>query len=943
MEDKTSVTSIADMMNLIENKEDNKMQDENKTVNNEKKEKKKKNHIKAANFEKATDKKINRLKSKNKRKKIGKIIRYILFIIIAISSIWVIHTLYPGYKDIKKEVYEKLSNMNEDTFKRAGNTVVYDNKNNIIAQYGNEKYEYITYDKIGKNITNGYIAYEDKNYMVHPGIDIKAIARASYSIIKNKGEITQGGSTITQQVVKNNILTSEQTYKRKITEALCSISLEKQYNKNQIMEFYCNSNYYGNGCYGIEGACQFYFGKSSKDVSLSEAAMMIATSNLPNAYNPVADYDLCLDKRDKVLYSMFEEGYITDEEYHGAIDERPEITQVSENIISNNYLSSYALHCATLKVMELNGFQFKYISESEDEYEEYNEIYNEEYNKAYDYVKINGFKIYTSLDQDVQSTLQKTIDESLSGFDERTEEGGYALQSAAACVDNETNMVIAIVGGRNDEGYYNRGYQAERQSGSTIKPLLDYGPAINEGYVYPGSYVEDKKVEYNGFVPQNANRKYSGTTTVRNALLQSINTVAVQLYMDVKSDVALSYLNKMRFSSIAYADTTAPSISIGGFTRGVTVVDMAKGYSTLANKGIYYDNDCIISMINYDKSIDYRYQDNPVEVYREDTAFMVTDMLRGYFVEKSGAGHKYQKSDQIYAGKTGTTNDTKDVWFCGYSRYYTASVWIGYDTPKPMQNITSHTYPCEIFTNFMEEIHKGKEPKEFDIPQNLYLINEKGKSKKIDYSKDIYSSRPSGWDYYSDNLKENHEVHKKQEEEENIEAEAKEAVKEFEEFQITSTDEAKMVQELYNDVYQKVTEVSNNDIRVSLLNRLAKKWDLIDGELLETWNDAIIQEEELEEQQLQADNIIKAQESIEKAEKKKKKDIINTAEWYIDTLNSRTIYTDYVAELIDSGKEAIKRASIYPDEYDDLSDRFDKAVTYAENLPLETEDEEIEE
>lgn len=907
---------------------------------NEKEKKPKRKHKKNKNFdfEKKTNKKIKKIKNKERRRRIKRIILAAFMILFTSVLIYIFKTFYPEYKTIKEDVYIRLSDMNENTFKRKGNTEIYDKDNNLIAQYGNEKYEYITYDKISHYITDGYIAKEDRNFMIHNGVDYKAIARAAYELVKHKGKITQGGSTITQQIVKNNILSSEQTYKRKITEALCARSLEKQYNKNQIMEFYCNGNYYGNGCYGIEGACQYYFGKSASDITLSEAAMMVATSNLPNEYNPVANYDLCLEQRDNVLYDMYNCTYISKEDYQNALNETPEILQVSTNVITNNFLSSYALHCATEKVMEINGFEFKYLFNSQDEYEQYTENYNKEYNQTIDYIKINGFKIYTSLDQNIQKKLQKTIDKNLEEFPERDENGLYELQSAAVCVDNTTNMVVAVVGGRGDEGYFNRGYQAERQSGSSIKPLLDYAPAINEGYVLPGTVMDDKEVDYDGFKPQNANRKFVGKVTVRSALLQSINTVAVQLYMMVKPEIALQYLNNMKFCSLTYADMIAPSLSIGGFTRGVTVENMAKGYSTLANNGNYSNETCLLSITNYDNSINYRANNQTVEVYNADTAFIISDMLEQTFEEESGAGFKYKDNDQIYAGKTGTTNDTKDVWFCGYSKYYSTAVWIGYDTPAPMEDITSGSYPCKIFTEFMDKIHKGLKPLEFDIPDTVQLTNSDGDIKAVDYDTDIYHSRPDGWDYCSTLLFERIEEHSKEDEEERLEIEAELAVSEFEDFQITTTEEAKSIKEKYNYTYEKVTSVGNSEIRSKLMDRVAKKWSLLDGELLGKWNDAIEEEEKAAQELKDAENIEQAQKSIEQAEIKKKETIIGKAEYYINALNDCKIYTEYVEELVEGGNKAIDDSSIYKDEYDSLYDRFVEAVKYARSLPEQTED-----
>lgn len=339
---------------------------------------------------------------KKKRKKIRRIIFSFLSLCLITVTAIIIAKFYPEYKNIKQNAYEKLSNMTEDSFKRAGNTEIYDKDGNIIGKYGNEKYEYISFQDISKYIVNGYIAKEDRNFLNHHGVDYKAILRAGYSYIKHKGVITQGGSTITQQVIKNNLLTSEQTYQRKITEIMLARALEKQYNKNQIMEFYCNSNYFGNGCYGVQAASQYYFGCDAKDISLGNAAILVATSNLPNVYNPIVNYDLSLEKRNDVLDDMLTCQYISQEEYDEAVAEKPTIVKQQSSEIKETYLTTYALHCTALKIMKKEGFDFKYTYRTEQEYEEYKKDYDEKYNNTVEVVRSGGYKIYTSLNQNIQ-------------------------------------------------------------------------------------------------------------------------------------------------------------------------------------------------------------------------------------------------------------------------------------------------------------------------------------------------------------------------------------------------------------------------------------------------------------------------------------------------------------------------------------------------------------
>lgn len=870
---------------------------------------------------------------KKKRKKIRRIIFSFLSLCLITVVAIIIAKFYPEYKSIKQNAYEKLSNMTEDSFKRAGNTEIYDKDGNIIGKYGNEKYEYISFQDISKYIVNGYIAKEDRNFLNHHGVDYKAILRAGYSYIKHKGVITQGGSTITQQVIKNNLLTSEQTYQRKITEIMLARALEKQYNKNQIMEFYCNSNYFGNGCYGVQAASQYYFGCDAKDISLGNAAILVATSNLPNVYNPIVNYDLSLEKRNDVLDDMLTCQYISQEEYDEAVAEKPTIVKQQSSEIKETYLTTYALHCTALKIMKEEGFDFEYTYQTEQEYEEYKKDYDEKYNNTVEAVRSGGYKIYTSLNQDIQKKLQQSIDSNLSEFQERNENDEmYALQSAGVCVDNNSNMVVAIVGGRNNEGYYNRGYQAKRQSGSAIKPLLDYAPAINEGVVSCGTVVKDEEISIDGYSPLNANRKYIGDVSVRSALFNSINTIAVKLYTETGKETALSYLADMHFHSMSYADMIAPSIAIGGFTNGVAVDEMAKGYSTLANGGKYSENTCIYKIIDSNNEIIYQSDDATTEVFNEDTAFMMTDMMQQTFKENGGAGNKYQTDKQIYVGKTGTTNDTKDVWFCGYSAYYTTAIWIGYDTPREMENMQSATYPTKIWIDFMQDLHKNLAPKEFMIPNTVKLMNNQGGIKDIDYNKDVYESRPYGYDYISMISYEKVQQRKKEEENKIILEEAKTAVEEFEQFQITSIEEAQSFADLYNETYEKVSKVSDDSEKESLMKRISYKYDLLSGEVVDKWNEAIDSYNQVAQEQRNSENILKKQESIEAAEQNRKEQYINLVKWYIEKLNERTYYTDYIKELVLGADEALSNCVGF-DEYEELKQELDTAENYVMSLP----------
>lgn len=593
----------------------------------------------------------------------------LIIIIICIAAVICIGLIriYPVYAHYRASAYDVLTNMNVENFHRDGKTQIYDKDDTLIGELGVENYEYVSITDISDDITNGYIAEEDKNYPVHKGVNPFSTLRAFFSLIKNRGEITMGGSTITQQVVKNNLLSQERTFERKILEMFLAIQLEKRFDKAQIMEFYCNSNYFGNNCYGVQAASNYYFMKDADRLTLAEAAMLVGTSNSPNNYNPVANYEKCLQKKQQVLDNMLECDYISQEEHDSAVQEQPEVYQNAPAAQHESYQITYAIHCAALKLMERDGFPFTYTYDSEEAYEAYEEQYEEAYSDKVNAIRIGGYHIYTSLDDTIQSELQEKVDKGLSEFTETDEEGRYELQGAAVCIDNATEMVVAIVGGRGTADSFNRGYQANRQPGSAIKPLLDYGPALNEGVVTPGSIYTDKPLDINGYKPENAGGNYRGDISIREALARSVNTIAVQLFMDTGEENCLSYLDKLQFDSLTYADSTAPSVSIGGFTKGVSVDDMARGYAAIANCGQYSANTCIRMITDNMQDELYISDDSREEVYSPDTAFMLQDMMQGVFNESYGTAHAYRNENQVYAGKTGTANNNKDAWFCGFT------------------------------------------------------------------------------------------------------------------------------------------------------------------------------------------------------------------------------------------------------------------------------------
>ena len=713
----------------------------------------------------------------------------------------------PELDHCREVAYDKLAQMQRQDFHMLSDTEIYDKNDQLIGLINAGHYEYVPISQISMNLQNAYIAQEDRRFKSHTGVDWIATFRAGLALVKNRGEITQGGSTITQQVVKNTYLTQEQSFTRKIVEILLAPEIEKKYSKADIMEFYCNTNFYGNHCYGVEAASRYYFGKDASDLESYEAAVLVGISNSPTAYNPVRNPEASLKKRNDVLHSMLEVGYLSEDAYESAISQPLSIVQEEGEGSNENYMSSYAIHCAALALMKLDNFEFQYIFKDKSDYDTYMENYQATYTEKADDIRAGGYRIYTTLDQDLQTALQTQLDNVLSPYTELQDNGKYALQGAGVIVDNMTNSVVAVVGGRGTEDVYNRAYLSARQPGSTIKPLIDYAPAFDTGEYYPARLIDDHKWADG---PSNSGGSYYGNVSVREALNRSLNTVAWQILTDIGVDYGLNYLGEMEFQKLTYIDNDVPSLSIGGFTNGVRIVDMAKGYSTLANGGVYNDQTCIRRIDHeHNGELTKNLKPHSQVVYQQDSAYMLTDILKGTLTEAYGTGYGLALENGMpAAGKTGTTNSSKDTWFCGYTRYYTTTVWVGYDTPRAMPGIYGKTYAGKIWKQVMDQIHEGKELLDWEQPATVEMTTD---------------SKSGITDLFSATLHERAEQSLHDKEQRKLEEDLETAVTAFEDKTIETVEDTYWVKEQYQSIISKLNLMDGSDKRTELLERMTKR------------------------------------------------------------------------------------------------------------------------
>lgn len=641
----------------------------------------------------------------------------ILLLLVVAGGVYAAVRFYPTFHQYYTEAKEKVEESSEDTFHPNESSYIYDKDGNVLAKLrrGGDS-AYLTYDEIPEAVVDAFVSIEDHSFWSNPGFDLKGIMRISVDYIRSGGTVKHGASTITQQLARTIFLTQEKTLERKGKEILIAKMLTDKYTKEQIMEFYVNNIYFANGYYGIEAAAKGYFGKSVSELSLSQIAYLCAIPNRPSYYDPFENPENALNRRDKILKDMMEQGYITEEESNEALEE--EIT-VSETIYAlHNYETTYAIHCAAEALMQADEFEFKYHFDSNEEYESYQESYEEAYDRMKTELYTGGYKVYTSIDRDMQDTLQHVLDETLSFDQEKTEDGIYTFQGAAAVIDNETGKVAAIVGGRSQEeaGTFslNRAFQSYRQPGSTIKPLIVYTPALQLGYL-PNSQLQEisvsqaKKAKKKAVISEMTGERY----TLRKAVEQSKNGCAYQLFNGIGVKYGLSFIESMHYTRIVPSDYTL-SAALGGLTYGTTAVQMASGYAALANYGEYREETCIVSIQSSDG--EEKYTDYSAQIYDADSAKTMLDILAGVMTDGTGKVLHWNSGVEAI-GKTGTTNGSKDGWFCGATPYYTIAVWCGYDTPRTLDSLYGGSYPGQIWKKAMEACISDLPDAEFEDPE----------------------------------------------------------------------------------------------------------------------------------------------------------------------------------------------------------------------------------
>ncbi|MGG3469614.1 PBP1A family penicillin-binding protein [Neobacillus pocheonensis] len=587
---------------------------------------------------------------------------------------------------------------------------VLDKDGKLITEVGAVKREYVNYKDIPKQMEDAILATEDYRFYKHHGIDPIRLGGAVLANIRH-GFGSEGASTITQQVVKNSFLTPEKTLKRKVEEAWLSYQLEQQYTKHQIFEMYVNKVYVSENSHGIATAAKIYYGKELKDLTLGEAAQIAGMPQSPNNYNPFNHSDLAEDRRNIVLTLMHQHGYITKQQMEDA-----KKVSVASTVLKPDQRTS-----------------------EEKPFGSFVDAVIREVNEKTDLdINTDGLTIYTTLDTNAQTYVNKILNtKDIIPYPDENIQAGVAL------LDTKTGEIRAIGGGRNPsvKRGFNYAIQTKRQPGSTIKPVLDYGPAIE--YLNWGTYemIDDKPITYStGKKFGNWDQKYKGPMTIRTALQLSRNTPAVQALQQVGLDKAKDFALNLGIPLKEIYE----SYAIGGFggkTVGVSPLEMAGAYSAFGNKGIYTKPHAITKIKLRDGTM-INTAPEPKVVMKDSTAFMITDMLKSVLVSP-GTGVRAKVPGLPIAGKTGTTNYTTDemnkyninsssvpdAWFTGYTTNYTASIWTGYkDRTTPITAVGNNQRLAQlIFKNLMAYVSKDIDTPDFTMPNSVQRVSiEKG-------------------------------------------------------------------------------------------------------------------------------------------------------------------------------------------------------------------------
>lgn len=575
---------------------------------------------------------------------------------------------------------------------------------------GEEERILVDLEEIPKYMEHALVAIEDKRFYDHHGVDwIRTVGAFANMFTGSRG--TFGGSTITQQVIKNLTHQDDITVQRKLLEIFQALEFEKDYSKDQIIELYLNTVYFGQGCYGVQAAARTYFGKDVSELSLAECASIVGITNLPTYYDPFQNPDHNKERQEDILLQMYKQGYISKAEYEEAVAEELQFVYSASDegeTTSSNVYSYYVETVITDVVNDLaeeKGISQKVARQL---------IYN------------GGYNIYCCIDLDIQNKVD-SIYTDMSKLPQSTVSTDSQLQSGIVIIDQSTGAIVALSGGTGEKEInfgLNRATDTTRPPGSSIKPLSVYGPAVEYGLITPSTWVldaDETKVTLqdapDGWYPKNTPDTYDGVITILYALQESKNTVSAQIMDKLTPAASIDFMrNRLGITSLIDEDADYAAMALGQPHYGISVREMAQAYSALANDGVMIESHVYLKVTNADGSEVILSKEPDVSTaFSSNTAKVMTYLLNN--AATNGTGSSSRLSNMPVAGKTGTTTANNDRWFCGYTPYYTCAVWTGYDTPETMH--FSGNPAVRIWHDIMELVHE-------DLPYKSFNTSEGG-------------------------------------------------------------------------------------------------------------------------------------------------------------------------------------------------------------------------
>ncbi|KGA96085.1 penicillin-binding protein 4 [Alkalihalobacillus alcalophilus ATCC 27647 = CGMCC 1.3604] len=571
------------------------------------------------------------------------------------------------------------------------NSYILEQHSQIISEiYSDENRIYLPYEAIPQTFIDAFIATEDHRFFEHQGYDLPSIFRAVSVNFKNN-DIEEGASTITQQLVRNLYLSHDVSYERKFTEVLYASKMEKKYTKEEIIELYLNTIFFHNRVYGIESASQFYFSKSSDQLSLAEVAFLTAVPNNPSYYNPLNHSDRTHLRKDWVLEKMAEYGAVDAKQLEKAKQEEI-VLNVKERIDLFPDYVTFVLDEFTDLIATNEG----YLTQMEKaETEEGRQEISAQLNERVNEVMNQGIQIKTALDSNIQHKAIQAFETHLGQTD---------IQGAATVIDHQNDTILAITGGRNYQKFdFHRGFQSFRQPGSALKPLLVFAPYLEESGASLATTVNANNVCYvqNGrdYCPKNYGGGEYGHVTLTQAFQHSYNTPVIRLMDQIGINTAFSYLEPFSFEKVVEQDYQLAS-AIGGLTYGFSPLEMTRAYSSFAKKGSYTPARAIEFVTDLEGNRLYEWEKRETNVWSEETNEKMRALLAA--VITSGTGQRAAFSTSYIGGKTGTTNNYYDLWFVGLTEDYTAGVWIGKDIGASLLNVNSRQPQISIWKDIVQ-------------------------------------------------------------------------------------------------------------------------------------------------------------------------------------------------------------------------------------------------